>query len=59
MILIGCAVADSSDRARLLALRISFDICAGAGLTPSLALLTALTQFFANSFALEDLEGLV
>lgn len=58
--LIGCVVAvEISSRARFLAVRIALDVCAGVGLLPSLGLVSALADFFAHSFSVEDLEGLV
>lgn len=43
---------------RKLALRVALDVCAGARITPTLALIEALTDLFAGAFTRADLEVL-
>ena len=48
----------SRSGSRQLALRVSMDVCAGAGILPTLGLITALTDFFDSAFTRADLEVL-
>lgn len=48
----------SASPTRKLATRVSLDVCAGARITPTLALIEALTDLFAGAFTRADLEVL-
>lgn len=48
----------SASPTRKLALRVSLDVCAGARITPTLALIEALSDLFEGAFTRADLEVL-